>query len=80
MIQQGLLLQWLHFKTGNFCKTAAFKSYGLKTKQTSQYSACKLALAYRACNPPDGGIESYNWGQVSIHTLTKSLASKSQTP
>ena len=31
----GLLLQQLHFKKGDFRKTAAFKSYGLKTKRTS---------------------------------------------
>ena len=38
-IRGGLLLQQLNFKKGNFCKTAAFKSYGPKTKRTSYYSA-----------------------------------------
>ena len=34
-IRGGLLLQRLHFKKGDFRITAAFKSYGLKTKRTS---------------------------------------------
>ena len=34
-IRGGLLLQRLHFKKGDFRKTVAFKSYGLKTKRTS---------------------------------------------
>ena len=32
-IQQVFLLQRLGFTKGDFCKTAVFKSYGMKTKQ-----------------------------------------------
>ena len=36
-------VHWLGFKNGDFRKTTAFKSYGVKTKSTSQY-ANKLGL------------------------------------
>ena len=31
-------LNWLDFKNGDFRKSTAFKSYGVKTKRTSQYA------------------------------------------
>ena len=38
MIPTGSVLHWLEFKKGNFRKSTAFKSYGVKTKRTSQYA------------------------------------------
>ena len=37
-IPTGSVLHWLDFKNGDFRKSTAFKSYGVKTKQTSQYA------------------------------------------
>ena len=37
-IPTGSVPHWLDFKTGDFRKSTAFKSYGLKTKRTSQYA------------------------------------------
>ena len=37
-IPTGSSVQWLHFKKGDFRITTAFKSYGLKSKSTSQYA------------------------------------------
>ena len=36
-IPTGSVPHWLDFKKGDFHKSTAFKSYGVKTKQTSQY-------------------------------------------
>ena len=30
--QKGSIPHWLDFKNGDFCKSTAFKSYGVKTK------------------------------------------------
>ena len=37
-IPTGSVPHWLDFKKGDFCKNTAFKSYGVKTKRTSQYA------------------------------------------
>ena len=37
-IPTGSVPHWLDFKNGDFRKTTAFKSYGVKTKSTSQYA------------------------------------------
>ena len=37
-IPTGSVPHWLDFKNGDFRKSTAFKSYGLKTKRTSQYA------------------------------------------
>ena len=37
-IPTGSVPHWLDFKNGDFCKSTAFKSYGMNTKQTSQYA------------------------------------------
>ena len=37
-IPTGSVSHWLDFKNGDFRKSTAFKSYGLKTKRTSQYA------------------------------------------
>ena len=37
-IPTGSSLHWLHFKKGDFRITTAFKSYGMKSKSTSQYA------------------------------------------
>ena len=34
----GSVPHWLEFKKGNFRKSTVFKSYGVKTKRTSQYA------------------------------------------
>ena len=34
----GSVPHWLDFKNGDFRKSTAFKSYGVKTKRTSQYA------------------------------------------
>ena len=36
-IPTGSVLHWLDFKNGDYRKGIAFKSYGVKTKRTSQY-------------------------------------------
>ena len=40
----GSVPHWLDFKNGDFRKSTAFKSYGLKTKRTSQYSSTVEAV------------------------------------
>ena len=37
-IPTGSVPHWLDFKNGDFRKSTAFKSYGVKTKRTSQYA------------------------------------------
>ena len=37
-ILTGSVPHWLDFKNGDFRKSTAFKSYGVKTKRTSQYA------------------------------------------
>ena len=37
-IPTGSVPHWLDFKNGDFRKSNVFKSYGMKTKQTSQYA------------------------------------------
>ena len=37
-IPTGSVPHWLHYKRGDFRKSTAFKSYGVKTKRTSQYA------------------------------------------
>ena len=37
-IPTGSVPHWLDFKNGDFRKSTAFKSYGMKTKRTSQYA------------------------------------------
>ena len=37
-IPTGSVPHWLDFKKGDFRKSTAFKSYGVKTKRTSQYA------------------------------------------
>ena len=37
-ISTGSVPHWLDFKNGDFRKSTAFKSYGVKTKRTSQYA------------------------------------------
>ena len=37
-IPTGSVPHWLDFQNGDFRKSTAFKSYGLKTKRTSQYA------------------------------------------
>ena len=37
-IPMGSVPHWLDFKNGDFRKSTAFKSYGVKTKRTSQYA------------------------------------------
>ena len=37
-IPTGSVPHWLDFKNGDFHKSTAFKSYGVKTKRTSQYA------------------------------------------
>ena len=37
-IPTGSVPHWLDFKKGDFHKSTAFKSYGVKTKRTSQYA------------------------------------------
>ena len=37
-IPTGSVPHWLDFINGDFRKSTAFKSYGVKTKQTSQYA------------------------------------------
>ena len=38
MISMGSVPHWLDLKNGDFRKSAVFKSYGTKTKRTSQYA------------------------------------------
>ena len=37
-LPSGSVPHWLDFKKGDFRKSTAFKSYGVKTKRTSQYA------------------------------------------
>ena len=37
-IPTGSSLHWPHFKKGDLCITTTFKSYGVKSKSTSQYA------------------------------------------
>ena len=37
-VPTGSVPHWLDFKNGDFRKSTAFKSYGVKTKRTSQYA------------------------------------------
>ena len=37
-VPPSMVPHWLHFKKGDFRKSTAFKSYGVKTKRTSQYA------------------------------------------
>ena len=39
-IPMGSVPHWFDFKKGDFRKSTAFKSYGVKTKQTSHRRAC----------------------------------------
>ena len=38
VIPTGSVPHWLDFENGDFRKSTAFKSYGVKTKRTSQYA------------------------------------------
>ena len=61
----GSSLHWPHFKEGNFDKTSAFKSYGVKGKWTSQLQIARLTLTMSACSVHFGGTRSHNGKHVS---------------
>ena len=65
VIPTGSVPHWLDFKNGDFRKSTAFKSYGVKTKPTSQYAnEHGLPRPYSARFEHGGGSTSNTKGEL----------------
>ena len=71
-IPTGSVPHWLDFKNGDFRKCTAFKSYGVKTKSTSQYdNEHGLPRPDSACFEHGGGSGSNTKGEYVILVCQK---------
>ena len=68
-IPTGSVPHWLDFKKGDFCKSTAFKSYGVKTKRTSQYA--NEHGSDSACFEHGGGSRSNMKGEYVVLVCQK---------
>ena len=76
----GSVLHWLYFETGDFRKSAAFKSYGVKTKSRSQYANYHRPTSTGSARSVYlEGTRSHNEGRVSTRMLSTTVASPCQT-
>ena len=68
----GSVPHWLDFFNGNFRKSTAFKSYGVKTKRTNQYAnEHGLPRPDSACFKHGGGSRSNMKGEYVVLVCQK---------
>ena len=80
-IPTGSIPHWLDFKNGDFRKSTAFKSYGVKTKRTSQYAnEHGLPRPDSARFQHGGGSRSNTKGEVRDPGLPKTLPTDVASP
>ena len=73
-IPTGSSLHWLHIHKGDFRITTAFRSYGVKSKWTSQYwNLYKVTLTGSACSVCLGGARSLEAQEVTTKEVYRLL-------